>query len=82
MGIVVKIADGSNRAVFPAVMSTLRQLNLLSKAEEEALAEYASPIVVHDFNRKIGEVRPALNFLTLYPITQFLLLNCNSTIFV
>lgn len=58
-GIAVKIEDGSNRAVAPVVIETLRQLGLLTTAEYDGLSAYARRELRNYRGNMIGEVRPA-----------------------
>jgi L-asparaginase II len=57
LGIALKIEDGAARAVSPAVVAALRQLDALSEAGIEALGDHARP-VVHNYRGEIvGEAR-------------------------
>jgi L-asparaginase II len=59
LGLAMKIEDGGARAVPPAVASALRQLDVLTEAECEALEAHARP-VVHNYRGEIvGEVQAA-----------------------
>ncbi|WP_040948576.1 asparaginase [Gorillibacterium massiliense] len=64
-GIAVKIEDGANRALYPAVTETLRQLGLLSEAESEALAEIHPKILRNWQGTEVGEIRPQFNLQRL-----------------
>jgi L-asparaginase II len=57
LGIAVKSADGSHRAIPPAMLAALRQLDLVDDATLEALATYARPPVLGG-GRPVGEVEP------------------------
>jgi len=57
MGIAVKIEDGNYRALYPAVMSTLIQLELLTKQEIESLAPFVAPWNRNDHGVVVGERR-------------------------
>ena len=60
LGIAVKIDDGDyHRPLYPAVMSVLKQLDLLTAEETQALAQFAHPPVMNNLGRQVGEVRPA-----------------------
>lgn len=65
MGITVKIEDGNYRALYPAVMSVLKQLNLLTPEEEKALEKFAVPEVRNDLGNTVGVIRPAVQLI--YP---------------
>lgn len=59
IGITVKIADGSYRPLFAVVMSTLKQLDLLTPEEEQELKKYIQPPIINDHDNKVGEIIPA-----------------------
>ena len=58
MGIAVKIEDGNYRALYPAVMSVLTQLHLLSDQEYTALQSFAEPDNTNDLHHVVGKIRP------------------------
>lgn len=58
-GIVLKIEDGSSRAVGPVILEALRQLELLSEDEYARLRRYARPEIYNYRREKAGELRPA-----------------------
>jgi L-asparaginase II len=60
LGLAVKVADGNARALGPSVVAILRQLKLLTAAEEAELAEHARPAVRNLAGLAVGEIRPAL----------------------
>lgn len=55
LGIAVKTADGSHRAIPPAVLSVLRQLGLVGDATLQALSPFARPPVLGG-GRPVGEI--------------------------
>lgn len=55
-GIAVKIEDGSNRALGPAVVETLRQLGVLDEAEIARLNSFHCQAVENRRGAKVGEV--------------------------
>ena len=57
LGIAVKTADGSHRALPPAVLAVLRQLDLVDAATIEAMAAFARPPVLGG-GRPVGEIEP------------------------
>jgi len=57
-GIAVKIEDGGARAVAPAVLEVLRQLEALTDVEVAQLQEYARPPVRNYRDEIVGEARP------------------------
>jgi len=59
LGIAVKTLDGSHRAIPPAVLSVLRQLDLVDDATVEALAPYARPPVLGG-GLPVGELEPVV----------------------
>ncbi|OXM85874.1 asparaginase [Paenibacillus rigui] len=60
LGIAVKIEDGSMRALYPAVMEALIQLDLLQKHEIEALSEFQQPPIVNCQKAVVGRLQPVL----------------------
>ena len=59
LGIAVKIEDGNaRRALYPAVMSVLEQLKLLSEEEKRALSPFAEVPVMNDHGQPVGMARP------------------------
>ncbi len=59
MGIAVKIEDGNMyRPLYPAVMSVLDQLDLLTTKEKEALRGFIEPPVLNDHGQAVGVTRP------------------------
>ncbi|MFD0680449.1 asparaginase [Paenibacillus sp. GCM10027630] len=59
-GAAVKIEDGAMRAIYPAVMETLIQLDMLRKEEILLLEEFYHPKVLNCHNEVVGEIRPLL----------------------
>jgi L-asparaginase II len=59
LGIAVKAADGSHRAVPPAMLAVLRRLDLIDDAMVAALPEFAHPSVLGGGHR-VGSVEPAV----------------------
>ncbi|HVL76939.1 MAG TPA: asparaginase [Noviherbaspirillum sp.] len=60
IGLAVKIADGNNRALYPAVIAALQQLGLLSHLEDTPLAAFARPPIRNARGLDVGEIRPLL----------------------
>lgn len=60
LGIAVKIADGNNRALYPAVVAVLRELGLLDRAAEAVLREWEQPRMVNCRGLQTGELRPTV----------------------
>ncbi len=60
LGIAVKIADGSRRALRPAVLAALDQLGLLGPGEKETLEPPEERVLRNYSGLPVGEVLPAL----------------------
>ncbi len=60
VGIAVKVADGSTRAQYPAVLRTLQQLGVLADPLPPPLAEWLVRSVRNTRGATVGEVRPAV----------------------
>ncbi len=57
MGIAVKVADGSQRALYTATISVLQQLGLIQSAEASPLAQWVRPQLKNFAGVRTGEVR-------------------------
>ncbi|MBP1961248.1 L-asparaginase II [Paenibacillus aceris] len=58
LGFVLKIEDGNQRALYPAVIEALKQLNLLTAAEVGELAAFHTPTVHNWQGTEVGIIRP------------------------
>jgi len=58
IGICVKIGDGSERALFPAVLHALKELRLLNDDVFDALQHWYQPVLYNHQGKAIGEIRP------------------------
>jgi len=58
-GIAIKIEDGSNRGLGPAVIETLKQLEVLDEDQVAQLAKYHHSIVENRRGVEVGEIRAA-----------------------
>jgi L-asparaginase II len=56
-GVAIKIEDGSNRALSPAVIETLSQLGMLSADEAMRLQPYHQTSIYNHRKEIVGEVR-------------------------
>ena len=72
MGICTKIEDGSERAVYPVIISLLQQLGVLNNTEIENLKAWAAPTVKDHKGVVIGDMLPVIDIKK--PITQSLTL--------
>jgi L-asparaginase II len=60
LGIAVKVADGSRRALLPAVVAVLDRLGLLDDGQRRRLQPLARP-TLHNYRRTVvGQVRPVV----------------------
>jgi L-asparaginase II len=57
LGIALKVEDGAQRAVGPAILSVLRQLDLISEDDLGVLYRHAYPQVVNTRGEPVGELR-------------------------
>jgi L-asparaginase II len=60
LGIALKVEDGASRAVAPAILSVLRQLDLISEDDLGALHRFAYPQITNTRGEVVGEIRPAM----------------------
>lgn len=58
IGFVLKVEDGQLRALYPAVIEALKQLNYLSEAEVSSLAAFHTPAVHNWQGTEVGRIRP------------------------
>lgn len=58
LGFVLKIEDGNQRALYPAVIEALKQLNLLTASEVNELAAFHTPTVHNWQGTEVGIIRP------------------------
>jgi len=61
LGVALKIEDGSSRALGPAVMEVLHQLELLTFEAQETLAPLWRPGLLNHQKQKVGELRPVFS---------------------
>lgn len=64
LGVALKIDDGSKRAVTPAILAILRQLDLISEDDLGALHMHAYPEVHNTRGEVVGRIRPNLRLET------------------
>jgi L-asparaginase II len=63
LGIALKIEDGSTRALGPAVLDVLRQLDLISEDNLGELTSHAFPEVVNTRGDVVGQLRAAVELV-------------------
>jgi L-asparaginase II len=60
LGIALKVEDGAARAVAPAILGVLRELDLISEDDYGALHHYAYPELLNTRGEPVGQIRPAI----------------------
>lgn len=60
VGIAVKVKDGNARALYPAVMEVLLQLDLLTEEQSKILEDYHHPKLKNARKEVIGQVKPEI----------------------
>jgi L-asparaginase II len=60
LGIAVKVEDGNTRAVAPAILSVLRELDLISEDDFGALHTLAFKEIVNTRGETVGQLRPRI----------------------
>jgi len=65
MGVVVKVEDGSNRAIGPGVIHTLLKINVLSEEEVELLKKYYMPEIKNRRGEVVGRIKPNFNLISV-----------------
>lgn len=58
LGICIKIADGNERALFPLVLQTLMDLDILKSKDIEMLKDWYRPKVKNNLQEVVGEIVP------------------------
>jgi len=58
LGICIKIADGSERAIYPVVMQLLLELNAISDNEYEKLKHWHKAKILNNLDEHIGYTIP------------------------
>ncbi len=61
LGVCLKIADGSERAVFPVVMQLLLELGILENEEYESLKYWHKPALINNLEESIGYIIPTFH---------------------
>ena len=64
LGVALKIEDGTPRAVAPAILGILRQLDLISEDDLGALYRHAFPEIRNTRGEVVGEIRAAFALAT------------------
>lgn len=61
-GVAIKVEDGAWRAVEPALLATLRQIDAIGAAEMDTLVKFAEPEILNTRNEVVGQLRARLQF--------------------
>ena len=60
LGIALKVEDGSQRAVAPAILAVLRELDLISEDDFGRLHTFVYPGIVNTRGETVGQLRPRI----------------------
>jgi L-asparaginase II len=60
LGIAVKVEDGAARAVAPAILAVLRELDLISEDDFGALHAFAYAELLNTRGESVGQIRPSV----------------------
>ncbi|MFL5383440.1 MAG: asparaginase [Longimicrobiaceae bacterium] len=60
LGIALKVEDGAARAVAPAILGVLRELDLISEDDYGALHSFAYAELLNTRGEPVGQIRPAI----------------------
>ncbi len=55
-GVAIKIEDGNNRAMQPVIIEALRQLDIITKKEEDKLQTYHHPVIKNHRKETVGSI--------------------------
>lgn len=61
LGICIKIADGNERGIYPAVIKVLSDLNILDNDSLAKLESWYNPAIINNHGEKIGEIMPVFH---------------------
>ncbi len=61
LGVALKVEDGSQRALNPAVVAILEQLGLISPEAPEALGRFREPQILNHRKLEVGRIAPSFN---------------------
>lgn len=64
LGIALKVEDGSSRAVAPAILAVLRELDLISEDDLGAMHTLVYPDLVNTRGEIVGQLRPRIRLRT------------------
>jgi L-asparaginase II len=64
LGIALKVEDGGKRAVAPAILAILRQLDLISEEDLGTLQAHAFPEIGNSCGEIVGQIRPNIRLRT------------------
>jgi len=64
LGIALKVEDGAARAVAPAILALLRELDLISEDDFGALHSFAYAELLNTRGEPVGQIRPAVRLRT------------------
>ncbi|MEX0912124.1 MAG: asparaginase [Gemmatimonadota bacterium] len=64
LGVALKIEDGTSRALGPAILSVLRQLDLISEDDLGSLSAHAYPDLYNTRGDLVGQIRPNIELRT------------------
>jgi L-asparaginase II len=64
LGIALKVEDGADRAVGPAIVGVLRELDLISEDDFGRLHTFVFPEVVNTRGETVGQLRPRIRLAT------------------
>ena len=62
-GVGIKIEDGNMRALYPVIVETLRQLQVLSGEDEKNLGAYHHPLIVNHRKEIVGGINAQFNLI-------------------
>jgi L-asparaginase II len=62
-GVGIKIEDGNMRALYPVIVETLRQLQVLSREDEKSLEAYHHPLIVNHRKEIVGGITAQFNLV-------------------
>jgi L-asparaginase II len=63
LGVALKIEDGAQRALYPAIMEVLIQLKMLKQHEIEELSEFHRPSITNCHQHKVGMINPTVELI-------------------
>jgi L-asparaginase II len=61
LGVALKVEDGHQRALNPAIIAILEQMGLMTPEAGEKLARYRQPAILNHRKEEVGRIQPVFS---------------------